>query len=180
MSDAPPQAQRRSRFWLIASLCLNFFFLGLIVAGLIVARNRMIAGVAGGGGGNLPPEVIVELLPPSGAAKMCSAVTANTEALRTLGRALADARREVFRVFRTEPFDGAAFKSALDRSIAAQLNLVQLRQNIALQVAEKLDATERQELSRQLAQRFFSGGRRDRAAHRSLRDACAAVGQLPR
>jgi len=179
MSGTPQQPQR-SRFWLIASLCLNFFLIGLIVAGLVVARARMIAGAASGGEGNLPPEVIVQLLPPSGAAKMCAVIGANTESFRSLGRALVDARREVFRAFRAEPFDGAAFKAALERATSAQIALVQLRQNIALQVTEKLDASERQELSRKLVQRFFSGGRRERAEHRGLRELCAASGVTPR
>lgn len=175
MSDAP-QAPRRSSAWLIVSLCLNFFLIGAIVAGLIVARNRMIAGAVQGGEGGLPPEVVLQLLPPSGAAKMCDAISANTEAFRKLGRDLVDARRDLFRAFRTEPFDAAAFKSALDRATAAQIALVQLRQTIALQVTEKLDATERQELSRKLVQRFFGGARQVRADHPSLRTLCASLG----
>jgi uncharacterized membrane protein len=170
---------------LIVSLCLNFFLIGLVVAGLIVARNRMIAGALRGGEGSLPPEVVLQLLPATGAVKMCDVIAANTDAFRKLARDLVDARREVFRAFRAEPFDSAGFKSALDRATAAQVALVQLRQALALQVAEKLDATERQELSRKLVRRFFSGGRGERIDHPSLRELCAAAGagsaaQLPR
>lgn len=184
MTDAP-QAPRRWSVWLIVSLCLNVFLIGAIVAGLVVARGRMIAGAIRGSEGNLPPEVVVQLLPPSGAVKMCDAIAANTEAFRELGRNLVDARRDLFRAFRGVPFDAAAFKSALDRATVAQVALIQLRQSIALQVTEKLAAVERQELSRKLVQRFFAGGRRDRADHPSLRTLCAAAGaasagQLPR
>ena len=92
MSDTP-QVPRRSRFWLVASLCLNFFLIGLIVAGLVVARNRMIAGAVRNEG-SLPPEVIIQLLPASGATKMCDVVDANTPAFTKLGRDLIEARLE--------------------------------------------------------------------------------------
>ena len=174
MSDAP-QAPRRSRFWLIASLCLNFFLVGLIVAGLVVARHRMIAGALRDGG-SLPPEVIVQLLPPSGAVKMCAVIEANVAAFAKLGGDLVEARRDVFKAFRADPFDPAAFKIALDRATAAQVALVQLRQAIALQVTEKLDAGERQDLSRKLVRRFFAGGRGERLDPPSLRQMCAAAG----
>jgi uncharacterized membrane protein len=178
MSDVSP-APRRSRFWLIVSLCLNFFLIGLVVAGIVVARNRMIAGAVGGGEGNLP-EVIVQLLPPSGAVKMCRVIAANTEAFRKLGRDLIDARRDVFRAFRADPFDAAVFKRAVDRTTVVQISLVQLRQSVGVQVTEQLDASERRELARKLVQRFFSGARRDEQRHASLRDACAAAGTAPR
>ena len=175
MTDAA-QAGPPRRFWLIVSLCLNFFLIGAIVAGLIVARNRMIAGAIRGAEGSLAPEVVLQLLPPSGAVKMCNVVNANTDAFRKLGRDLVDARRDLFRAFRSEPYDAAAFKSALDRTTAAQIALVQLRQSIALQVTGELDAPERQELSRKLVQRFFAGGRNQPGERQSLRALCAAVG----
>lgn len=184
MSEAP-ETPRRSRVWLIVSLCLNFFLIGLIVAGLVVARNRMIAGALRGGDGSLAPEVVLQLLPPSGAVKMCDVINANTDAFRKLGRDLVDARREVFRAFRAEPFDLRGFKSALDLATSAQVALVQLRQSLALQVTEKLNANERQEFSRKVVRRFFSGGKGERIDHPSLRELCAAAGagsaiQLPR
>ncbi len=183
MTDVP-QPARRSSVWLIVSLCVNFFLIGLIVAGLLVARGRMIANAIRGGEGALAPEEVLQLLPPSGATKMCDVVAANTEAFRKLGRELVDARRDLFRAFRAEPFDAAAFKSALDRATAAQVALIQLRQGIALQVTEKLDATERRELSLKLVQRFFSGARRNGGGLPALRALCAAAGahgtdQLP-
>ena len=174
MSDVP-QASLRSRFWLIVSLCLNFFLIGLIVAGLVVARNRAIAGAVQGEG-SLPPEVIVQLLPQSGTVKMCSAITSSTDAFIRLGRELVDARRDVFKAFRAQPFDAAAFKTATERATAAQVSLVQLRQAIALQVTQQLSDSERQELSRKLVRRFFSGGRGERLDRRSLRELCAAAG----
>src|SRR5690349_9342626 len=173
MSDAP-QAPRRSRFWLVASLCLNFFLIGLIVAGLVVARNRMIAGAVRNEG-NLPPEVILQLLPPSGSVKMCDVIDANTPAFAKFGRDLIESRREIFKAFRAEPFDPAAFKLAMDRATATQVALVQLRQAVALQVTEKLNSVERQELSAKLVRRFFSGGRGERIDRPALRQLCAAA-----
>ena len=183
MSDAP-QAPRRSRVWLIVSLCLNFFLIGLIAAGLIVARNRVIAGAVRGEG-SLPPEVVLQLLPPSGAVKMCAIMSANVDAFTKIGGELVAARREIFKAFRAEPFDSTALKSAFDRATAAQVTLVQLRERLALELSERLSTDERQELSRKLVRRFFSGGRGERIDRPSLRELCAAAGangasQLPR
>jgi len=182
MSDAP-QVPRRSRVWLIISLCVNVFLIGLIAAGLVVARNRMIAGAVRGE--SLPPEVLLQLLPPSGAVKMCAILSANTNAFAKLGGELVDSRRAIFKAFRAEPFDSGALKSAFDRATSAQIALVQLRQQLALELSEKLSADERQELSRKLIRRFFTGGRGERIDRPSLRELCAAAGangasQLPR
>src|SRR6185436_2537063 len=121
MSDAP-QAPRRSRVWLIVSLCLNVFLIGLIAAGLVVARNRMIAGAVRGEG-TLAPEVVLQLLPPSGAVKMCAILTDNTGAFVKLGRDLVASRRDIFKAFRGEPLDSVALKNAFDRATAAQIAL---------------------------------------------------------
>ena len=67
---------RRWSWWLIASLCLNLFLVGVVVMGLIVARNR--AALSGVGGG-LRPEVVLQMLPPSGAVKMCKALATRME-----------------------------------------------------------------------------------------------------
>jgi hypothetical protein len=125
--------------------------------------------------GNLPPEVILQLLPPSGSVKMCDVIDANTPAFAKLGRDLLGARREIFKAFRADPFDPAALKLAMDRATAIQVALVQLRQSAALQVMEKLDPTERQELSRKLVRRFFSGARGERIDRPALRELCAAA-----
>ena len=69
MSEAVREPRRWS-FWFIASLCLNFFLIGVIVMGLIVARNRSIAAaVSGGAAGGMRPEIVLQLLPRSGAIK---------------------------------------------------------------------------------------------------------------
>ncbi|MBI1209887.1 MAG: periplasmic heavy metal sensor [Alphaproteobacteria bacterium] len=174
MSDTP-RAPRRSRVWLIVSLCLNLFLIGLIVAGLVVARNRMIASAVRGDD-SLPPEVMLQLLPPTGAVKMCNVMSANVAAFVRLGRDLVDARRNIFKAFRAEPFDRGAFKTALGQATAAQVALVQLRQSVALEIAEKLDPAERQELSRKLVRRFFRGARGERTDHPTVRELCAAAG----
>src|SRR6185436_19207419 len=104
MSDMPQPPRRRS-FWLIASLCLNFFLIGVIVTGLLVARNRMIANaMTGNAAGGLPPEMVLDMLPRSGAIKMCDVLAGRVENFRRLGRDAIDARRDVFKVFRAEPF----------------------------------------------------------------------------
>jgi len=175
MTEAQTQS-RRPRVWLVVSLCVNFFLIGLIVAGLLLVRGRMIETAVHAGEGALPPEVVLQLLPPSGATKMCGVVAANTEALRKLGRDLVDARHDLFRVFRSEPFDAPAYKSALNRTTAAQVALIQLRQGIALQVTEKLDATERRELSRELVRRFFGSAQRQGGERPTLRQLCATAG----
>lgn len=177
MTDAP--APRRSSFWLIASLCLNFFLIGVIVTGLLVARNRMIANaVQGEGGGGLAPEIVLQMLPRSGALKMCGVLDANTEAFKRLGRDLVDARREMFSNFRADPFDAAAFKTSLDRLTRAQIALVELRQTLIADVTSKLDAQERAEFSRRAVRRFF-GRDNVQKGQATLRELCAGFANAP-
>lgn len=157
MSDVASQPPRRWNFWLIASLCLNFFLIGVIVTGLLVARNRMIAGaMTGAGGGGLPPDVLLEMLPRSGAIKMCDALAARVENFRRLGREAVEARRGVFKIFRSEPFDAAAFRSALDRMTATQVAILQERQATIVDVVAKLTPEERKQFTRKIVQRFLS------------------------
>ncbi len=157
MSDIVSQPPRRRSFWLIASLCVNFFLIGVIVTGLLVARNRMIAGaMTGAGGGGLPPDVVLEMLPRSGAIKMCDVLAARVENFRRLGRENVDARRGVFTIFRTEPFDDPAFRAALARMTAAQVAILQERQAAIADVVAKLTPEERKHFTRKIVQRFLS------------------------
>ena len=155
MSGAPNPEPRRRGYWLIASLCLNFFLIGVVVTGLVVARNRMIAAAMNGGGG-LAPEAVLEMLPQSGAAKMCDVLAARLDKFRALGRETVDARRAVFKVFRTEPYDGAAFQTALARLTAAQAAALQERAATTAEVVARLTSEERKYFSRKVAQRFLS------------------------
>ena len=155
MSDAPNPEPRRRGYWLVASLCLNFFLIGVVVTGLIVARNRMIATAMNGGGG-LPPEAVLEMLPQSGAAKMCDALATRLDKFRALGRETVDARRAVFKVFRTEPYDNAAFQTALARLTAAQTAALQERAATTAEVVARLTPDERKYFSRKVVQRFLS------------------------
>jgi len=157
MSDVASQPPRRWSFWLIASLCLNFFLIGVIVTGLLVARNRMIVGaMTGAGGGGLPPDVVLQMLPHSGAIKMCDALAARVENFRRLGRETVEARRAVFKVFRTEPFDDAAFRAALIRMTAARVAILQERQATIAHVVAKLTPEERRHFTRKIVQRLLS------------------------
>jgi uncharacterized membrane protein len=154
MSDA--RAPRRWSFWLVASLCLNFFLIGVVVTGLLVARNRMIAGAIGGAGGALPPEVVLQMLPQSGAVKMCNVLTARLENFRRLGRDVIDKRRAMFKAFRSEPFDAAAFRTALGSATDAQIAVAHEREAAINDVVAQLTPEERKHFTRQVAQRFFS------------------------
>jgi uncharacterized membrane protein len=178
MSDVP-QAPRRRSFWLIASLCLNFFLIGVIVTGLLVARNRMVAAaINGGSGGGLPPEMVLEMLPRSGALKMCGVLADRVETFRRLGREVLDARRDVFKVFRTEPFDANAFQAAIARQTNAQVAILQERQASIGDVVAKLTPDERRQFTREVVQRFFSV-RRGAPSQRQpgrMRDICRGLG----
>ena len=155
MSGTPNPEPRRRGYWLIASLCLNFFLIGVVVTGLVVARNRMMAGAMNGGGG-LQPAAVLEMLPPSGAAKMCGVLSARLDKFRALGRETVDARRAVFKTFRTEPYDAAAFQAALARLTAAQAAALQERAASTAEVVAHLTAEERKYFSRSVVQRFLS------------------------
>ena len=165
---------RRWSFWFIASLCLNFFLIGVIVMGLIVARNRSIAAaVSGGAAGGMRPEVVLQLLPRSGALKMCELLGARMQAFRGLGREVVDARRAMFKIFRTEPFDEAAFRAAIARISAAEIAVVREREAVAAELAVRLTPEERKHFSRQVVQRFLS--LRKQAPLRQEQGALAAI-----
>src|SRR5262245_46359397 len=135
MSDTTAHAPRRRRFWLIASLCFNVFLIGVIVMGLIVARNRVAAQAMGGGaGGGFRPDVVLRMLPQSGALKMCDVLAKRTPAYRKLGQDFVEARRAMFRVFRTEPFDQATFRTALERVTAAEVAVARERADTTTEV----------------------------------------------
>jgi uncharacterized membrane protein len=156
MSDTTERAPRRWGYWLIASLCLNFFLIGVVVTGLVVARNRMIAGAMSGGGGGLPPEMVLQMLPQSGAVKMCDVLAGRIENFRKLGRETVDARRAVFKIFRAEPFDAIAFGSSLKRLTAAQVAVLQEREASIADVVARLTPEERKQFTRKIVQRFLS------------------------
>lgn len=159
MSDAPHREPRRWGFWFIASLCLNFFLIGVVVTGLLVARNRMIAGAISGGGGGLAPETVLQMLPPSGAVKMCDVLASRVEDFRKLGRETVDARRAVFKIFRTEPFDPGTFRQALARLTASQVAVLQAREAAIAEVVARLDPDERKKFTRKILQRLVSFAR---------------------
>jgi uncharacterized membrane protein len=155
MTDETVREPRRWNFWLIASLCLNFFLIGVVVTGLVVARNRMIAGAMGEGGG-LPPEMVLQMLPRSGAVKMCDVIAGRIESFRKLGREVVDARRAMFKLFRAEPFDANAFRASLTRLTAAQVAVLQERQASIADVVVQLTPEERKHFTRKVVQRFLS------------------------
>ena len=155
---------RRWNFWLVASLCVNFFLIGVIVTGLIVARNRIAAGAMGGGGGGLRPDLVLQMLPQSGALKMCSVLAARTPAFRRLGQDVVEARRAMFRIFRAEPFDEAAFRQALGRISEAEIAVVREREATVADVVARLTPDERRHFTRQVAQRMLSLTRAERRA----------------
>jgi uncharacterized membrane protein len=164
MSDTTAPAPRRRRFWLIASLCFNVFLIGVIVMGLIVARNRIAAQAMGGGGagGGFRPDIVLRMLPPSGALKMCDALAKRTPTYRRLGQDYVEARRAMFRVFRAEPFDQAAFKAALDRVTAAEMAVARERADTTAEVVAQLTAEERSHFSRQTLARLAAAARGER------------------
>lgn len=156
MSEAAARPPRRWSLWLIASLCLNVFLIGVIVMGLVVARNRIAAGAMGGAGGGLRPDVVLQLLPQSGALKMCDALARRMPEFRKLGQDVVQARREMYGLFRAEPFDNAAFRAALARVTEADIAIVRAREATAADVVARLTSDERAHFARQVAQRMLS------------------------
>jgi uncharacterized membrane protein len=172
MSDTTTREPRRWSFWLIGSLCLNVFLLGVIVMGLIVARNRVAAGAMGGGQGGLRPDVVLHLLPKSGALKMCDALASRVTDFRKLGQDVVQARREMYRIFRAEPFDDAAFRTALARVTDADIAVVRARQATVADVVVRLTPDERKHFTRQVGQRMLSLARPQQGP-RGARDGAA-------
>lgn len=174
MSDARP---RRWSFWLIASLCLNLFLIGLIAVGLIVARKRMIAAEVSGGGG-MAPEVVLTMLPPSGQVKMCNVVAGRGDAYRRIGAEIVDARRAMYRTFRAEPFDSAAFTAAQNRLTEAQVALIRERASSSAAVTAQLMPEERKHFADEIARRYTSPDHApaQRRTLGALNEACAKLG----
>lgn len=173
MSDVQP---RRRSFWLIASLCLNLFLIGLIVVGLIVARKRMIAAEVSGGSG-MAPEVVLSMLPPSGQVKMCNVIAGRGDAYRRIGAEIVDARRAMYRTFRAEPFDSAAFTAAQNRLTEAQVALTRERAASSAAVTAQLTPEERKHFANEIARRIASPTPQDaRRSLTALGDACVKLG----
>lgn len=154
MSESVVREPRRWGFWFVASLCLNFFLIGVIVMGLIVARNR--AALGGLGGGGLRPEVVLQMLPQSGGVKMCEVLRTRLPDFRRLGRDVVEARRAMFRSFRADPFDQASFREALGRLTSAEVAVVREREATIADVVARLTLEERGYFTREIAQRFLS------------------------
>ena len=185
MSETAREPRRRS-FWLIASLCLNFFLIGVIVTGLVVARNRIAAGAMGGAGGGMRPESVLRMLPQSGALKMCDVLSQRTPAFRRLGQDYVEARRGMFRIFRAEPFDQTAFRTALARVTEAEIAVAREREATIADVVARLSPDERKHFTREVVRRLFSFTRTQRAAQEpgAIATICKGIGapaanQLP-
>lgn len=157
MSDASAQRGRRWNVWLIASLCLNLFLIGVIVMGLIVARNRAAFMAAGGGG--MRPEIVIQMLPLSGALKMCTVIDRRTPAFRRLGRDLVEARNAMFKLFRAEPFDQSAFRQSLSRITAAEGAVAAEREATVAELVAQLTPEERAHFANEATRRFLTPGR---------------------
>ena len=162
--------------WFILSLCFNFFLVGVIVMGLVVARNRMINASMGGGGG-LPPQLVLQMLPPSGALKMCDVLASRVESFRRNGRDIAAARREVFKIFRTEPYDSTALHAALTRLTDVQVATLREREAAIADVVDRLSPDERRAFTREIIRSLLTLARpQRRQAPGSIRSMCEKVG----
>jgi uncharacterized membrane protein len=178
MSDTTVPAPRRWSFWLIASLCFNVFLIGVIVMGLIVARNRIAAQAMGGGGagGGFRPDVVLRMLPQSGALKMCDVLAKRTPTYRKLGQDFVEARRAMFRLFRTEPFDQAAFRAALERITAAELAVARERADTTAEVVALLTPEERRHFTRNTMARLAARERPGPQQPGALKAICKELG----
>jgi uncharacterized membrane protein len=175
MSDTvPPPTSRRWNLWLIASLCVNVFLIAAIVMGLIVARNRMAYTAAGGGGG-LRPDIILQLLPPSGARKMCEIMLRRLPSFRRAGTEIVEGRGAMFSAFGAEPFDAAAFRKTVERVAAAEIDAVREREATLMELVSRLTADERKHFIAQVRQRFLEI-RKNPPPLRDLASACRDVG----
>lgn len=175
MSEPVAREPRRWGGWLIASLCVNFFLLGVIVMGLIVARNRMALTAMNGGGG-LRPEVILQSMPPSGAQKMCDVLAAHKENYRRLGEEVVASRNDMFKLFGADALDQAAFQAVIDRQTTAEKAVVQERGATLADLVAKLTSEERLYFTREVTKRFLSLSQPPQGERQSLADICRDIG----
>lgn len=157
-------AGRRTPYGLIVSLCLNFFLIGLIVAGLVIARMRggtlaELRAPGMGGPGAMSPMAVLDALPLAGQQKFCRVLFKYAPEARQWAKRGAEGRRMMFEALRQTPFDNAGFKSGASVVAEAQRGFVTMREKVVIETAEQLSAEEIETLA-QAAVRRASGRRR--------------------
>ncbi len=136
------ETRPRRRILLIVSLCLNLFLIGVIAAGLYVARQR---DGLGGGFANSPfnPRNLAAMLPPDGKDKVEAVVRENRRQFMPLVRDSRQTRLDAFRVLQQEPLDRTKAQAALDEVRRADARLAEDGQRVVLDILQKLTPQER-------------------------------------
>ncbi|HEU4381334.1 MAG TPA: periplasmic heavy metal sensor [Hyphomicrobiaceae bacterium] len=149
------QAARRAPRWmlllLIASLAVNFLFLGLAAGALWKFRGPpQMAGVT--------PNLLgyASTLPSDRRQALLHQIEAERQHLRPFRREVRVAREETIKALVADPFDRAAFVAAQDKQSAAEQRARQAVRDLYAKIATSLTAEER---------RAFPGWREHRRPH---------------
>ncbi|MBI1239103.1 MAG: periplasmic heavy metal sensor [Alphaproteobacteria bacterium] len=152
VETAPTPRGRRS-WLLIASLCLNFFLIGLIVAGLLAFAADLRFGRPGSGASPFHPRMLVEMLPPDSRAKIREAMAERRPVYRPLIHAARRARLEAYGAFTAEPFDPAAFDAAMTKIRETDAAVQAAGQAFVTDLAARLSPEERAIVARKIRER---------------------------
>lgn len=145
-------AKPRRNTALIVSLCVNFFLIGILVAGVLGAihRFRTFGGPQGDG---LDPRAVIHMLPDARRDEIEPLLEGKRDQIRPLLDAARDAREDAYRIFKAETFDRAAFDAAMTKVREADAAVASATQAIIGDVAARLTADERGRIARGFLER---------------------------
>ena len=150
---------RWGRITLIVSLALNLLFVGAIAGSMWAMwagywsgpRHHGFAGAV---------HHLMRTLPDDRRTTVRGVLRSHRGEIRPLRREMRKARRAAARVMRRDPFEEAAFRSALGEMRAADTKIREAVGELAVDLAKTLTLEERRELLRALARNRGFGGKR--------------------
>jgi uncharacterized membrane protein len=143
---------------LVASVALNLFCVGFLVAG-VTRRGRHDPGPRAHHGPFLGPRGLHDVDPGAEHA-MRRAMGHKREAFEAHGRTLREARRKVGAAFSAEPFDPKALQAAFSELRAQTAESQRVLHESLVEVAPTLDPEQRRKLGRHALARERGPGRR--------------------
>jgi len=160
--------ERRAPRWmwiaLIASLAVNLLVVGAVVSAAWNLRS-------GGFGPHWRISSFLETLPEERSKALQNVVARARETLQPLRQEVRETRRELARIFESEPLDKNALSAGLTRLVEAEVKLRQAHAELTTDLAESMTAEERRAFVKwheeRRRQRFRSAERRNEGATRS-------------
>lgn len=160
--------ERRAPRWmwiaLVASLAVNLLVVGVVVSAAWHLRS-------GGFGPHWRISSFLETLPEERSRALQDVLARSRQTLQPLRQEVRETRRELARIFESDPLDKNALSEGLARLVDVEVKLRQAHAALTTELAESMTAEERrafvkwQEERRQ--QRFRSAERRNESARES-------------